>query len=240
MLRCRSARSRPTRTSAAATTTTPSPATVRGAGMSIARGIGQVSYRSELELDAAVRPRPPGRRAPVRRRPVRGRVVPRVPRREARAPLRRQHATSCCREAMNHHDVGRGRGGIATALARITADVTSPASRPTGSTRCGSSTSSPSSSRPPATSPSSSRSPATTASSSRPSRRRASTTRPGLDLVWAQPTSAARTAAMTSRNPTEVSRSGRRRPYVGVSTPHDGHDAGSLPWSVRVHEPGGR
>jgi len=26
-------------------------------------------------------------------------------------------------EAMNHHDVGRGRGGVAAALRRITADV---------------------------------------------------------------------------------------------------------------------
>ena len=48
-------------------------------------------------------------------------------------------------QAMNHHDVGRGRGGIAAALARITGDGRrSPASPPTGSTRCGSSTSSPS------------------------------------------------------------------------------------------------
>ena len=27
-------------------------------------------------------------------------------------------------EAMNHHDVGRGRGGVAAALRRVTADVT--------------------------------------------------------------------------------------------------------------------
>ena len=27
-------------------------------------------------------------------------------------------------EAMNHHDVGRGRGGVGAALARVTADVT--------------------------------------------------------------------------------------------------------------------
>ena len=49
---CRSARSKPTRSGAAATTTTPSPATVRTSGLSIARGIGQIRYRSELELDA--------------------------------------------------------------------------------------------------------------------------------------------------------------------------------------------
>ena len=49
---CRSARSGPTRSGAAATTTTPSPATARTRGSSIARGIGHISYRTELELAA--------------------------------------------------------------------------------------------------------------------------------------------------------------------------------------------
>ena len=40
-------------------------------------------------------------------------------------------------EAMNHHDVGRDRGGIAAALATVTADVDHRrACRRTGSTRC--------------------------------------------------------------------------------------------------------
>ena len=49
---CRSAPSAPTRSGAAATTTTPSPATGRTRASPIARGIGQISYRSELELAA--------------------------------------------------------------------------------------------------------------------------------------------------------------------------------------------
>ena len=50
--------------------------------------------------------------------------------------------TSCCQRAMNHHDVGRGRGGIAAALARSPPTSRSPASRRTASTRSACSTSS--------------------------------------------------------------------------------------------------
>ena len=117
VLACRSARSRPTRSWRGGDYYDAEPGDGPHAGSSIARGIGQISYRTELELAAAVRPRPPGRRGAVRRRPVRGRVVPRVPRREARRAASTPTPTSCCREAMNHHDVGRGRGGIAAALA---------------------------------------------------------------------------------------------------------------------------
>ena len=84
-------------------------------GLEIARGIGHISYRSELELHERFGRESPGRRGPVRRRPLRGRVVPRVPGREAGAALRRQHL---------HRAVGRdepprrrrGRGGIEPAL----------------------------------------------------------------------------------------------------------------------------
>ena len=94
---CRCAPSAPIRSGAAATTTTPSPATDRTKASSIARGIGHISYRTELELAARLRTRPPAGRGTVRRRPLRGRVVHRLPRRQARPALRRQHATSCCR-----------------------------------------------------------------------------------------------------------------------------------------------
>ena len=60
-------------------------------GLSIARGIGHISYRTELELAGALRARPPTGRGAVRRRSLRGGVVPRLPRREAGAALRRQH-----------------------------------------------------------------------------------------------------------------------------------------------------
>jgi homoserine O-acetyltransferase len=39
-------------------------------------------------------------------------------------------------EAMNSHDIGRGRGGTAAALRRVTARTPWRPSTPTGSTRC--------------------------------------------------------------------------------------------------------
>ena len=124
VLRSRSARSEPTRTSAAATTTTPSPATARGAACRSRAASGR-SATAPSSSSRTLQPRPPERRAPVRGRAVHDRVVPRVPRREARPPLRRQHATSCCREAMNHHDVGPWpRRGRAPRSAASPAEVT--------------------------------------------------------------------------------------------------------------------
>lgn len=92
-------------------------------GLSIARGIGQISYRSELELDARF-----GREHQGDERPLEGG-------RYAVESYLEYHGDKLAErfdantyrvlsEAMNHHDVGRGRGGLAPALARITAKVT--------------------------------------------------------------------------------------------------------------------
>jgi homoserine O-acetyltransferase len=92
-------------------------------GLSIARGIGQISYRSELELDKRFsrehqgdeRPLDGGRYAIESYLDYHGEKLAR------RFDANTYRVLS---EAMNHHDVGRGRGGIATALARVTAAVT--------------------------------------------------------------------------------------------------------------------
>jgi homoserine O-acetyltransferase/O-succinyltransferase len=91
-------------------------------GVSLARGIGQVSYRSEIELDQRFgrghqgdeRPLEGGRYAIESYLEYHGEKL------AARFDANTYITLS---QAMNHHDVGRGRGGIATALARITADV---------------------------------------------------------------------------------------------------------------------
>jgi homoserine O-acetyltransferase len=92
-------------------------------GMSIARGMGHISYRSELEMAARFgRNHQPGE-------------VPFEGGRYAVQSYLDYHGDKLVRrfdantylvlsEAMNHHDVGRDRGGIAAALASITADVT--------------------------------------------------------------------------------------------------------------------
>ncbi|MGZ4675089.1 MAG: homoserine O-acetyltransferase MetX [Acidimicrobiia bacterium] len=92
-------------------------------GMSLARGIGQVSYRSELELDRRFgrghqgdeRPFDGGRYAIESYLEYHGEKL------ASRFDANTYIALS---RAMNHHDVGRGRGGIAAALSRITAAVT--------------------------------------------------------------------------------------------------------------------
>ena len=66
-------------------------------GMSLARGIGQVSYRSEQEFDERFGRGRQGDEEPLDGRPVRGRVLPRVPRREARATASTRTPTSCSR-----------------------------------------------------------------------------------------------------------------------------------------------
>ena len=92
-------------------------------GMSLARGIGQVSYRSEIELD---------------QRFGRGRQGDEDPMAGGRYAIESYldyHGEKLAHrfdantyitlsQAMNHHDVGRGRGGIAAALRRISAAVT--------------------------------------------------------------------------------------------------------------------
>lgn len=92
------------------------------AGMELARGVGQVSYRSEVELDLRF-----GRGHQGDENPLAGG-------RYAIESYLEYHGSKLVRRfdantyivlsrAMNHHDVGRGRGGIVPALRRITADV---------------------------------------------------------------------------------------------------------------------
>jgi homoserine O-acetyltransferase len=92
-------------------------------GMSLARGIGQVSYRSELEFDERF-----GRGRQADEQPLEGG-------RYAIESYLEYHGEKLANrfdantyvtlsQAMNHHDVGRGRGGIAAALGRISAAVT--------------------------------------------------------------------------------------------------------------------
>jgi|JRHI01.1.fsa_nt_gi homoserine O-acetyltransferase len=93
------------------------------AGLSLARGIGQVSYRSEVELDMRF-----GRGRQGDENPLAGGryAVESYLEYHGEKLARRFDANSyiVLSEAMNHHDVGRGRGGIRTALARVSAEVT--------------------------------------------------------------------------------------------------------------------
>jgi homoserine O-acetyltransferase len=91
-------------------------------GMAIARGIGQVSYRTAAELDQRFGRQPQGAEQPLRG----GRYgIESYLEHQGDTLLRRFDANSyiVLSEAMNHHDVGRGRGGIASALQEIRADV---------------------------------------------------------------------------------------------------------------------
>ena len=92
-------------------------------GLAIARGIGQVSYRTASELQARF-----GRSAQASEDPLKGG-------RYAVESYLQHHGDKLAErfdpnsyivlsEAMNHHDVGRGRGGVARALAGVRADVT--------------------------------------------------------------------------------------------------------------------
>lgn len=94
-----------------------------GPGLGIARRIGQIAYRSELELDVRFGRRPQGGEDPLG-----------AGRYEIESYLD-HHAVKLARRfdantyialsrAMDHHDLGRDRGGITAALGRITAEVT--------------------------------------------------------------------------------------------------------------------
>jgi homoserine O-acetyltransferase len=92
-------------------------------GLALARGMGQVSYRSADELQARF-----GREAQAEEDPLKG------GRFAVESYLQHQgdklaerfdpNAYIVLSEAMNHHDVGRGRGGAARALGGVQADVT--------------------------------------------------------------------------------------------------------------------
>jgi homoserine O-acetyltransferase len=92
-------------------------------GMSIARGIGHVSYRSELELEQRF-----NRGHQNDAHPFEGGLYTIESYLEYHGDklARRFDANTyiSLSRAMNHHDVGRGRGGVAAALARITAETT--------------------------------------------------------------------------------------------------------------------
>lgn len=91
-------------------------------GLSVARGLGQISYRTELELDDRF-----GRDHQGNERPLEGGryAVESYLEYHGHKLAERFDANTyiALSDAMNHHDVGRGRGGIATALGRVTAEV---------------------------------------------------------------------------------------------------------------------
>jgi homoserine O-acetyltransferase len=92
-------------------------------GMSIARGIGQVGYRSEIEFDERF-----GRGRQADEQPLAGGryAVESYLEYQGWKLAERFDANTyiVLSRAMTHHDVGRGRGGVAAALSRITAEVT--------------------------------------------------------------------------------------------------------------------
>jgi len=93
-----------------------------GLGMAIARGIGQISYRTTSELELRF-----GREAQGVEQPLKGGrySIESYLEHHGDTLNRRFDANSyiVLSEAMNHHDVGRGRGGKALALSRVTAQV---------------------------------------------------------------------------------------------------------------------
>ncbi len=92
------------------------------AGIALARGIGQVSYRSEPELEMRFGRKPQGDENPL----AGGRyAIESYLDYHGDKLARRFDANSyiVLSEAMNHHDVGRGRGGVERALGRVTAEV---------------------------------------------------------------------------------------------------------------------
>jgi homoserine O-acetyltransferase len=92
-------------------------------GLEIARAIGQVSYRSELEFHRRFHRKRQDGEDPL----LRGRyAIESYLEHHGGKLVERFDANSyvVLSAAMNHHDVGRGRGGIADALAMIQSDVT--------------------------------------------------------------------------------------------------------------------
>ena len=98
-------------------------------GMGIARRIAHLTYRSETELDLRFGRGPQGEEDPYREAPdgARGRVaVESYLDHHADKLARRFDANTyiALTEAMSLFDLGRGRGGVATALAQIDAPLT--------------------------------------------------------------------------------------------------------------------
>jgi homoserine O-acetyltransferase len=92
-------------------------------GLAVARGIGQVSYRTAAEFESRF-----GRRAQSEEDPLKGGryAVESYLQHHGDKLAERFDANSyvVLSEAMNHHDVGRGRGGIERALGQVRAEVT--------------------------------------------------------------------------------------------------------------------
>ena len=93
------------------------------AGLSLARGLGQISYRTETELDQRF-----SRSAQESMDPLQGGLyaIESYLAYQGEKLTRRFDANSyvVLSEAMNHHDVGRERGGVAKALATVQARIT--------------------------------------------------------------------------------------------------------------------
>ena len=91
-------------------------------GMALARGVGQLSYRTEAEFAERFDRTPQGDEDPLTggRFAVESYLEYQGEKLAARFDPNSYLVLS---EAMNSHDVGRGRGGVAAALARVTADV---------------------------------------------------------------------------------------------------------------------
>jgi len=91
-------------------------------GMAIARGVGQISYRTTDELQQRFGRRPQGEENPLKG----GRFAVESYLEHGGEKLADRFDPNTylvLSEAMNHHNLGRGRGGIAEALARVTAEV---------------------------------------------------------------------------------------------------------------------
>jgi homoserine O-acetyltransferase len=92
------------------------------AGMALARGIGQISYRTAAEFDRRFGRRPQGAEDPS----TGGRYAVESYLEHHGDKLTHRfdpNSYLVLSEAMNSHDVGRGRGGVTAALARVTAAV---------------------------------------------------------------------------------------------------------------------
>ncbi|MCZ7534898.1 MAG: homoserine O-acetyltransferase [Acidimicrobiia bacterium] len=91
-------------------------------GLRIARELGQISYRSELEFHRRFHRKPQGDEDPLHG----GRyAIESYLQHHGEKLMDRFDANTylVLSTAMNHHDVGRNRGGMAEALSRISADV---------------------------------------------------------------------------------------------------------------------
>lgn len=92
-------------------------------GLGIARGIGQFSYRTSLEFQSRFGLHPQGEEDPLKggRYAIESYLQHHGEKLAGRFDPNSYVVLS---EAMNHHDVGRGRGGIARALRRVRSEVT--------------------------------------------------------------------------------------------------------------------